>query len=914
MGRLFAVAIAFAMTTWSTLAVARPVVAVFEVQDDRREGRLTASRRRALTDYVTTMLGEGTKFRVVPRGELQRALQREKAASYRACYDEKCQIEIGKAVAAEKSLAVRVLALGGVCVVTGTLYDLKQEVTDVSAREKGGCEEKEIVASLERIAARVKGEPVKPRRKSEIRFGGGMTIPIVRIDPNKQVDLDGFDVEVEKMLERALDVQESSATTPRDKANAWCALAKKRKKNPHRKSAKKACQEWTRYIRDHRRAAAKITKAYKTLDGYLGLKRKTREQKLGVVEGFLAAFGAMDRPEVGEVQAARRALEPEGGTVLGWTDAKCMASLHCAKGFCSAVRFGCGAKTDRDCEVVCKTDGRCNVENGVCVARSAEACKNSDVCRSDAKCSLRGDSCVATAKDCASTSGCRDLGRCGVSEGVCVATEEGCRASQYCRSDGDCAPHGADCKPASDAHCKASDACSDDGRCSLGFSDGEPYCIWRPTKEADCKNPKLNQNCQDDGSCQIASDGRGQPICGPLTDKHCEGSSRCKTWGDCAAGKDSYGAAVCVAKSNELCKTSETCAESGACWVVDVDGVPNCRAKSATDCARAKSCEAHGCDFADGECTARSDPNEPCGTACEQYGRCERVDGTCRALTKAHCDASDECKTYGKCTPRGGECVIGTNADCARQFDCSFSGKCTARGGACVVGTSADCAKTDGCKDSGRCTARVGECVVASDADCEKSSACKTDGRCAAVDGECKLTKHEHCRQTTMCLEDGRCSLASDGYCRVLSDADCVRSEPCRTDGRCSLGSFGSCQHRNDADCAKSKVCRDDGKCTFVSSSCNHGSNADCARSEKCRTNGECTYNERYATDDYCTQGTDADCQRSFRCANKGACSYDEEAGLCTIQSADDCRRTTKCREDGDCELRVEFGFNKCGR
>ncbi|MBW1810499.1 MAG: hypothetical protein JRJ87_20040 [Deltaproteobacteria bacterium] len=46
-----------------------PVLAVFNLEDD--SGRLTKKMRLALTDYLSTRMGEGGLFQVVPRAEIE---------------------------------------------------------------------------------------------------------------------------------------------------------------------------------------------------------------------------------------------------------------------------------------------------------------------------------------------------------------------------------------------------------------------------------------------------------------------------------------------------------------------------------------------------------------------------------------------------------------------------------------------------------------------------------------------------------------------------------------------------------------------------------------------------------------------------------------------------------------------------
>ena len=106
----------------------RGILAVFDI-DDR--GLLQAPQRDSLTEILATSLS-AAGFRVVPRSQLRERISAEKGKSYGACIDEACQIELGKAMAAEKSLATQIISIEGECTVMATLFDLRTETADGS--------------------------------------------------------------------------------------------------------------------------------------------------------------------------------------------------------------------------------------------------------------------------------------------------------------------------------------------------------------------------------------------------------------------------------------------------------------------------------------------------------------------------------------------------------------------------------------------------------------------------------------------------------------------------------------------------------------------------------------------------------------------------------------------------------------
>lgn len=125
------------------------VVAVFEIED--AGGAFDASVMAQLTEYLATRLTASGRFRVIPREQLRAELASERANSYRACYDQACQIELGKSLAAEKTVATKLLQLGKVCALTSTLFDLRTEAADAAATTRTECDEAALVDAVDRL-------------------------------------------------------------------------------------------------------------------------------------------------------------------------------------------------------------------------------------------------------------------------------------------------------------------------------------------------------------------------------------------------------------------------------------------------------------------------------------------------------------------------------------------------------------------------------------------------------------------------------------------------------------------------------------------------------------------------------------------------------------------------------------------
>jgi hypothetical protein len=105
-----------------------------------------------LTAYLSTAMAASGRYTVVPREQLRQRLLEEKTSSYRACYDESCQIELGKAVAASKTLATQLLKVGSQCVVTANLFDLKTETSVRAAKVNTECLPQALLKALDEVS------------------------------------------------------------------------------------------------------------------------------------------------------------------------------------------------------------------------------------------------------------------------------------------------------------------------------------------------------------------------------------------------------------------------------------------------------------------------------------------------------------------------------------------------------------------------------------------------------------------------------------------------------------------------------------------------------------------------------------------------------------------------------------------
>ena len=96
-------------------AESKEIVAVFTVE--AKGLKLDAGLLDRLTDYLAGQIAAGDAYQVVPRAQLKERLTKQRKASYKSCVDQSCQIEIGRELAAQKSLATKLVQLGSRCMV-----------------------------------------------------------------------------------------------------------------------------------------------------------------------------------------------------------------------------------------------------------------------------------------------------------------------------------------------------------------------------------------------------------------------------------------------------------------------------------------------------------------------------------------------------------------------------------------------------------------------------------------------------------------------------------------------------------------------------------------------------------------------------------------------------------------------------
>ena len=146
---------------------------------------------RILRDYLADRLAASRRYRVITGDKIRSALNREQANTRKLCFAKSCQLRVGRALAADRSLSTRVMRLGKSCVVTATLYDLETQVTEKGAKAEVPCDEEGIKRALDQVVVQLAGQPDAangtagsdplPAEASPVVSGGDVTVPTARL-------------------------------------------------------------------------------------------------------------------------------------------------------------------------------------------------------------------------------------------------------------------------------------------------------------------------------------------------------------------------------------------------------------------------------------------------------------------------------------------------------------------------------------------------------------------------------------------------------------------------------------------------------------------------------------------------------------------------------------------------------------
>lgn len=157
--RTYAAGLIVGVQLWASLAYAQAdekVVAVFPINDATGQVRATLD---TLANVLSSNVAKQKGFAIVPQAELRAKLNEKKIDSYKSCYDEACQIEIGRDVAASHAVQTKIGRLGDKCVVTANLFNLTKSLSDGTADVQAACDAASLGDAMRIVALRLAGVP-----------------------------------------------------------------------------------------------------------------------------------------------------------------------------------------------------------------------------------------------------------------------------------------------------------------------------------------------------------------------------------------------------------------------------------------------------------------------------------------------------------------------------------------------------------------------------------------------------------------------------------------------------------------------------------------------------------------------------------------------------------------------------------
>ena len=162
----------------------KPIVAMFDIEN--QGAPLDAAAVGRLSNLMFDLLA-GAGFKLTPQEQVRQRVVQAKLESRKDCYDQSCQIELTKALAAAKSISARLMRFEGSCRLSAVIYDLTTETTEGGAIAEGSCSEGGIVEAVRQVVKQLSGGRVQGGR-----FEGGVVLDRGENIVNEPTDRFGF--------------------------------------------------------------------------------------------------------------------------------------------------------------------------------------------------------------------------------------------------------------------------------------------------------------------------------------------------------------------------------------------------------------------------------------------------------------------------------------------------------------------------------------------------------------------------------------------------------------------------------------------------------------------------------------------------------------------------------------------------
>jgi hypothetical protein len=247
-----------------------------------------------LTDLIrkTATFLDQNQYAVITKDNILALLPPDRTLE--ECINE-CAIKTGQLLGADWIVTGQVIEFGDSYRISISLYSKTGVLADTQTISGMKIEDLETALKIASTKLLIKIDPnlaiEQKEDESELSFGQNTVILEV---PKHQIQqgttVSQINLDAEKRLERALDIDENLKSKPEDKMKAWCDLGVI--SSEYQAKAIQACEAWSNYVRAYEEAKKKLYQDFKTLIGYLQLKRKTMTQKKSAVVAFLNTYQA----------------------------------------------------------------------------------------------------------------------------------------------------------------------------------------------------------------------------------------------------------------------------------------------------------------------------------------------------------------------------------------------------------------------------------------------------------------------------------------------------------------------------------------------------------------------------------------------------------------------------------------------
>ncbi len=383
---------------------------MFDLED--RGGALTETSRSQIAEIIAAELVKSGRFEIVPRTELRKRMSEEKRESYRECYEESCQIELGKELAANHVLQTQVVRIGRNCTLTMRLYDVRKATASSADSQRVRCEEEAVLDGSIRAAQTISGAR---EASKEPEFRASVLSELATPEAPKAleasevtVSYSDVDVEALELFDAAVKSDRDPKVATKEKIARWQAVLDRAPR--YRETAEARLSEWRRYQLQTAaidEAKARLKTDWEKLSRLLALSVVTDEDKRNWASAFVESYGwdPAKNPYIGE----RALLGWVSGGSTDWAasapDAELTkrfrqvsAELETRSNDGALLRQHRAISAELDCRrgKFCAFLGKCSYDPqvGGCFAASSEQCSRARVCHAEGRCRAERGECV----------------------------------------------------------------------------------------------------------------------------------------------------------------------------------------------------------------------------------------------------------------------------------------------------------------------------------------------------------------------------------------------------------------------------------------------------------------------------------------------------------------------------------------